>query len=137
VIHQHQFNNTGTLFLARNARLEQLGWDVLESAWEDMYAELKRYKDKHGHWVVAPMFSVKLAVGHGLTDWHATRVLRNVSASADDARGNLQLVDCAAGVEGGEVEAWYPAAAILRRISATKPWDRKGSALMWSRSHSS
>ena len=41
----------GTLTANRRSQLEALGfgWHTLDSAWENMLAELKHYRDQHGH----------------------------------------------------------------------------------------
>jgi hypothetical protein len=48
---QRAFNKTGKLSAARKERLDEIGfvWSALDSAWETMFAQLKRYKDEHGH----------------------------------------------------------------------------------------
>jgi hypothetical protein len=48
---QRAFNKTGKLSAARKERLDKIGfvWNALDTAWETMFAELKRYKDEYGH----------------------------------------------------------------------------------------
>jgi hypothetical protein len=51
VVTQRIFRNKGKLSSARKAQLDALGfvWTPIDDAWEKMFAELKRYKDEHGH----------------------------------------------------------------------------------------
>ena len=51
VTHQRVSKNKGKLSSAYETRLDGLGfvWDLLDTAWETMFADLKRYRDEHGH----------------------------------------------------------------------------------------
>jgi hypothetical protein len=51
VSNQREFQKAGRLRADRKDRLDELGfvWDAREAAWESMFAELKRYKEKYGH----------------------------------------------------------------------------------------
>jgi hypothetical protein len=41
----------GTLLAKYKARLDALDftWDLIDTAWEEMFAELQRYRQEHGH----------------------------------------------------------------------------------------
>jgi len=51
VVTQRMFKNKGKLASACKARLDALGfvWAPIDDAWEKMFAELMRYRDKHSH----------------------------------------------------------------------------------------
>ena len=56
VRNQRAFRKRGMLWSDRERRLDELcfDWGLLDSAWERMFAELKRYSDAHGHCDVRP-----------------------------------------------------------------------------------
>ncbi len=47
---QRKFNKSGQLSKDRICRLEEIGfvWDLIEAAWEEMFAALVQYKKDHG-----------------------------------------------------------------------------------------
>jgi len=81
VAHQRRFKKAGKLSLEHEQRLDALGfdWEPLQSLWEIRFAELKRYRDQHGH------CNVSRREGPQLKAWvdHQRRAERTGTLSAE------------------------------------------------------
>jgi hypothetical protein len=81
----------GTLSIDRKSRLDEIGfvWDPLEAAWENMFAELKCYADKHGHCNVPAVWRQNPALGSWV---HTQRVVNNAGKLSPERRARLDAV---------------------------------------------